>query len=55
MMARALVTLVIAPLPSLKSRLLRTMLHIVLIVMVTMLSLFIGTILSAILLGGVEL
>jgi hypothetical protein len=57
MTARALVTFVTAPapqLPSLKGHLLRTMLHVALIVMVTMFSIFIGAALSTIFVSGVQ-
>ena len=57
MTARALIQFIntsASELPSLKGRLLKTMLQVVLIGAVTLLSLFIGTVLSAIFLGGME-
>jgi hypothetical protein len=57
MMGKDIVTFVTASasqLPSLKRRLSRAILHVVLIGMVAMLSIFIGTALSAMFLSGVE-
>jgi hypothetical protein len=57
MTARSLVQFIATPaseLPSLKRRVLRRVLDVVLIGMVTLLSLFSGTVLSAIFLSGVE-
>jgi hypothetical protein len=57
MKARALVQFITTPaseLPSLKRRMVKRVLDVVLIGTVTLLSLFIGTVLSAIFLGGVE-
>jgi len=57
MTARALLQFINTPasqLPSLKGRALRTILHVVLIGIVTLTSILMGTIISSILLSGVE-
>ena len=57
MRAKSLVQFITTPaseLPSLKRRVLRRAVDVVLIGMVTLLSIFIGTVLSAIILAGVE-
>ena len=57
MMPRALVQFITTPaseLPSLKRRMVKRVLDVALTGMVTLLSIFIGTVLSAIFLGGVE-
>jgi len=57
MTVRAIVQFINTPaseLPSLKSRVLRAILHVVLIGIVTLTSLLMGTIISSILLSGVE-
>jgi|OpeIllAssembly_1097287.scaffolds.fasta_scaffold672661_2 putative Mn2+ efflux pump MntP len=57
MTARTIVEFINAPasaLPSLKRRMVRIMLHVVLIGIVTLTSILIGTIISSILLSGVE-